>query len=52
MTLEYTGERVIPDRMDSMNGLLLEHISRYHFALLYMNGRVLDFASGAGVAVN
>lgn len=48
MTLDYTGERVIPDRMDPLNGLLLEHIARYHFALLYMNGRVLDFASGSG----
>ncbi|MFN4214421.1 class I SAM-dependent methyltransferase [Exiguobacterium sp.] len=48
MSLDYTGERVIPDLMDPMNGMLLEHIARYHFALLYMNGRVLDFASGVG----
>ncbi|TCI65790.1 MULTISPECIES: bifunctional 2-polyprenyl-6-hydroxyphenol methylase/3-demethylubiquinol 3-O-methyltransferase UbiG [Exiguobacterium] len=48
MTLNYTGERVIPDQMDPLNGMLLEHIARYHFSLLYMDGRVLDFASGVG----
>lgn len=46
--LEYTGERVIPDQMDPMNGMLLEHIARYQFSLLYLKGRILDFASGSG----
>lgn len=46
--MEYTGERVIPDRMSPMNGMLLEHIARYQFSLLYLNGRVLDFATGSG----
>lgn len=48
MTLEYTGERVIPDQMDPMNGMLLEHIARYQFAAPFLHGRVLDFASGSG----
>ena len=46
--MEYTGERVIPELMDPMNGLLLEHISRYQFSLDYLHGRVLDIASGSG----
>ncbi|WP_042144368.1 bifunctional 2-polyprenyl-6-hydroxyphenol methylase/3-demethylubiquinol 3-O-methyltransferase UbiG [Paucisalibacillus sp. EB02] len=46
--LEDTGERVIPEKMKIMNGLLLEHVARYHFAREYVYGRVLDFASGSG----
>ncbi|WP_337874822.1 class I SAM-dependent methyltransferase [Exiguobacterium sp.] len=48
MTLQYTGERVIPDQMDPMNGMLLEHIARYQFAAPFLKGRVLDFATGCG----
>ncbi|MBO8157336.1 MAG: class I SAM-dependent methyltransferase [Bacillaceae bacterium] len=46
--LEDTGERVIPEFMDPMNNLLLEHIARYQFALSYVHGRVLDLSCGAG----
>ena len=46
--LKDTGERVIPEKMKITNGLLVEHIARYHFASNYVKGRVLDFASGAG----
>ncbi|HSI66693.1 MAG TPA: class I SAM-dependent methyltransferase [Planococcus sp. (in: firmicutes)] len=46
--MEYTGERVIPELMDPMNGLLLEHIARYQFSIDYLHGRVLDIASGSG----
>ncbi|SET03237.1 Methyltransferase domain-containing protein [Oceanobacillus limi] len=46
--LRDTGERVIPERMKILNGLLMEHIARYHFATEYVHGRVLDFATGAG----
>lgn len=46
--LNDTGERVIPEKMKITNGLLLEHIARYHFASDYVQGRVLDFASGSG----
>lgn len=46
--LTYTGERVIPEMMNPMNGLLLEHIARYHFAIEYAEGRVLDLACGVG----
>ncbi|MEC5425493.1 class I SAM-dependent methyltransferase [Virgibacillus sp. C22-A2] len=48
MKLTDTGERVIPEKMKITNGLLLEHIARYHFAANYVHGRVLDFASGSG----
>ncbi|MGM0863278.1 MAG: class I SAM-dependent methyltransferase [Bacillota bacterium] len=46
--LQDTGERVIPDNMKSSNGLLLEHMARYHFTLPYIKGRVLDMACGSG----
>src|SRR5699024_4349879 len=46
--LKDTGERVIPEKMKITNGLLLEHLARYHFASHLVYGRVLDFASGAG----
>ncbi|WP_433742672.1 class I SAM-dependent methyltransferase [Falsibacillus pallidus] len=46
--MEFTGERVIPEKMKITNGLLLEHIARYHFAMHYAKGRVLDLACGAG----
>jgi 2-polyprenyl-3-methyl-5-hydroxy-6-metoxy-1,4-benzoquinol methylase len=46
--LKDTGERVIPENMKILNGLLIEHLARYHFAREYAYGRVLDFASGSG----
>ncbi|MBM7702046.1 class I SAM-dependent methyltransferase [Metabacillus iocasae] len=46
--LKYTGERIIPELMKPTNGMLLEHLARYHFAIHYLNGRVLDFACGSG----
>ncbi|MDG5786494.1 class I SAM-dependent methyltransferase [Evansella sp. AB-P1] len=46
--LEYTGERVIPEKMDPMNGMLLEHLARYYFSMPFVNGRVLDIACGSG----
>lgn len=46
--LEDTGERVIPEYMKSENGMLLEHLARYYFALPYATGRVLDIACGTG----
>lgn len=52
MMIEYTGERVIPELMKPTNGLLLEHIARYHFAIPYAKGRVLDFACGSGFGSN
>ncbi|MFZ4452933.1 class I SAM-dependent methyltransferase [Salibacterium aidingense] len=46
--LEDTGERIIPKKMKPENGLLLEHLARYTFALPYVKGRVLDIAAGTG----
>ncbi|WP_308436519.1 class I SAM-dependent methyltransferase [Virgibacillus salexigens] len=34
--------------MKITNGLLIEHIARYHFASNHANGNVLDFACGSG----
>lgn len=48
MIIENTGERVIPDYMKPTNGLLLEHIARYHFSNHYTKGRILDLACGSG----
>ena len=46
--LRYTGERMIVEQVDPLNGMLLEHLARYYFALYYTKGRVLDFACGTG----
>ncbi|WP_374721199.1 class I SAM-dependent methyltransferase [Peribacillus tepidiphilus] len=46
--VKYTGERVIPDEMKPTNGMLLEHLARYHFSSLFLKGRVLDLACGSG----
>lgn len=39
---------MIPEKMDPLNGMLLEHLARYYFSVEYANGRVLDIASGTG----
>lgn len=46
--LQDTGERVIPELMKPMNGMLLEHTSRYYFSTPYVKGRVLDISCGSG----
>lgn len=46
--LEHSEERVTPEFMDPLNPMLLEHLARYHFSMLYAKGRVLDFACGSG----
>lgn len=46
--MEYTGERVIIEKMNPTNTMLLEHIARYTFAKDYATGRVLDLACGSG----
>lgn len=46
--IKFTGERIIPELMKPSNGLLLEHLARYQFAIPYAKGRVLDFACGSG----
>ena len=47
-TMEYTGERVVPEFMKADNGMLLEHMERYNFAKDYVFGRLLDLACGVG----
>jgi|SRR5690625_3260019 len=46
--LEDTGERIIPEKMNIMSSMLVEHLARYHFASLFTEGRILDFACGSG----
>lgn len=46
--MKLTGERVIPEKMNPLNNLLLEHIGRYHFAASHTQGKVLDLACGVG----
>ncbi|WP_019415411.1 bifunctional 2-polyprenyl-6-hydroxyphenol methylase/3-demethylubiquinol 3-O-methyltransferase UbiG [Paenisporosarcina sp. TG20] len=46
--MKLTDERVVPDLMNPMNGLLLEHIARYQFSIEYAKGEVLDLACGSG----
>jgi ubiquinone/menaquinone biosynthesis C-methylase UbiE len=46
-SLEFTGERVIPELVDP--NLFNEHLARYRFAALFAEGaRVLDAGCGAG----
>ncbi|MFB4165602.1 class I SAM-dependent methyltransferase [Alteribacillus sp. JSM 102045] len=46
--LKDTGERIIPKEMKPSNGLLLEHLARYYFAVPYAQKDVLDIACGSG----
>ncbi|WP_158737239.1 bifunctional 2-polyprenyl-6-hydroxyphenol methylase/3-demethylubiquinol 3-O-methyltransferase UbiG [Alteribacillus sp. YIM 98480] len=46
--LKDTGERIIPKEMKPSNGMLLEHLARYYFAVPYARGNVLDIACGSG----
>ena len=51
ITIEYTGERIVPELMNSKNGMLKEHIARYEFASTYCKGNVLDLGCGVGYGV-
>ena len=47
--LEWTGERVIPEKMADNRDILLEHIARYKFACRFCKDKeVLDAACGSG----
>jgi GT2 family glycosyltransferase len=46
--LPFTGERVVPDSMGSLDRTYLEHMARYNFALKHISGSVLDAACGSG----
>ena len=48
-SLEFTGERMVPDAVDLDSQCYWEHIYRYRFASQYARGqRVLDVACGEG----
>jgi glycosyltransferase involved in cell wall biosynthesis/predicted RNA methylase len=47
--MEFTGERVVPDKMSKDDPTYLEHLARYHFALPYCEDKeILDAACGTG----
>ena len=47
--LEWTGERVVPNKMSENDMTLKQHLARYRFALDYCKGKVvLDAACGTG----
>lgn len=47
--LEWTGERVVPEKMPIGDATLLEHLVRYNFALDYCKDKtVLDASCGSG----
>lgn len=49
--LQFTGERVVVDKMDHRPDILIEHMARYNFAKDFVEGlTVLDAACGSGYA--
>ena len=49
MNLEFTGERVVPDKISENGSLYIEHITRYMFAEQYVRDeKVLDAGCGCG----
>ncbi len=46
--MKLTNERIVPELMEPLNGLLLEHLARYYFAGPIAHGNVLDLACGSG----
>lgn len=51
--LDFTGERVVPGKMDERPDVLKEHIARYEFASQFTEGKtVLDAACGTGYGKN
>ena len=52
--LDFTGERCVPERMAGNIKILMNHISRYNFALMYARKKtkVLDASCGSGFGTN
>jgi len=49
--LQFTGERVVVDKMSHRPDILIEHMARYNFAKDFVQGlNVLDAACGSGYA--
>ena len=47
--LQFTGERVVPDKMENRPDVLSEHLERYNWAKPFTKGRkILDAACGTG----
>jgi SAM-dependent methyltransferase len=53
MELNFTGERLVPDKCQKNSPLFLEHITRYMFAERFMTDKcVLDAGCGCGYGTN
>ena len=52
LDLPFTGERVVPDKMDRQPQTLAEHLARYSFAKKHIFGLVLDAPCGTGYGSN
>lgn len=53
LSLPFTGERVVPDKMQNRPDILTEHLARYRFAAAFCGtGQVLDAPCGTGYGVN
>ena len=50
--LQFTGERVVPDKMEKYEQTLKEHLARYIFALEHTVGKTLDAPCGTGYGTN
>lgn len=52
MDIQFTGERVVPEKMDNKIWILQEHLARYNFAIgildQFKSKTVLDAACGSG----
>ena len=47
--LEFTGERLVPNKISPKSSLYVEHFTRYQFAQHFANGKVvLDAGCGCG----
>lgn len=53
MNLDFTGERLVPNKVDKNDPLYVEHISRYIFSENYVSDKViLDAGCGCGYGSN
>lgn len=52
--LNFTGERCVPEHMAGKVKILMNHVSRYNFALMYARkkAKVLDASCGCGFGTN
>lgn len=53
MDLEFTGERLVPDKVSANDDIFIEHLTRYIFSRDYVRNKiVLDAGCGCGYGLN